>query len=572
MPKVTPDDLHALVSSGTFDPEWYRKEYPDVARSGLTPEEHYLWIGRSLNRRGSPDRHAPSVFPRRWCVMTTAHTLFLAEMVASNLRRHGCAVEVTTKSPESFIHDLYIVLCPQMFERLPPGERRICYQLEQSVSSRWFTPEYIGILENSRAVLDYSLTNLEFLAGKGIAYPHVFYLPIGAIDKPDSRPSGERYDILFYGDYKSSPRRRRFLEGLDEGFTVKIIDEVFGGEIHELIRRAKFVLNLHYYEGALLEMPRIQECLSLGTPVISELANDCHEYPALDGAVAFFEEGSVPAMNEAIANCLAADPDEDAVCRSVELSERNFEFMFDRFLIGQGFLSEGHVEQIQMPDVFESRMVSISLPETIERRRIFEAEGIEDCSIFNGIRKTPGWLGCGLSYKMLCAGALQQGKSSLTIIEDDVLLDSFFERRFATVKLYLDSLNGDWDIFSGVIASLHEEATVSHVEHFEGIDFVTLNKMTSMVFNIYNRWALQLIANWSPINLDVETNAIDRYLESANLKVIVAHPYIAGHREEVHSTLWNFKNTQYVDMIHESEMRLGRLKDAWLSSNRRAAA
>ena len=96
--------------------------------------------------------------------------------------------------------------------------------------------------------------------------------------------------------------------------------------------------------------------------------------------------------------------------------------------------------------------------------------------------------------------------------------------------------------------------------------------MTSTVFNIYNRKAMQCIADWSPINSHVETNTIDRYLENAGLRVVVAHPYIAGHREEVHSTLWGFQNTQYVDMIQESQERLGKLKDEWIVSNRAVLA
>jgi hypothetical protein len=33
-----------------FDAEWYMKEYPDVARSGLAPAEHYSTIGKRLGR------------------------------------------------------------------------------------------------------------------------------------------------------------------------------------------------------------------------------------------------------------------------------------------------------------------------------------------------------------------------------------------------------------------------------------------------------------------------------------------------------------------------------------------
>lgn len=43
-----------------FDPEWYLKRYPDVAKTGLGAREHYLWIGRRLGRYGAPPAHHPA--------------------------------------------------------------------------------------------------------------------------------------------------------------------------------------------------------------------------------------------------------------------------------------------------------------------------------------------------------------------------------------------------------------------------------------------------------------------------------------------------------------------------------
>ena len=385
-----------------------------------------------------------------------------------------------------------------MFSRLPPGDKRICYQLEQSVSSRWFTKEYFSILENSLAALDYSLNNIEFLSKNGVAYPHVFYLPIGALSDYNVQlnNSDKKYDILFYGDYKSSPRRQKFLEAAGRKFKVKLVDDLFGDDIHSVIKNSRYILNIHYYEGALLETPRIQECISLGANVISESTHDVDDYPYLKGAVTFFEEGSVEDMERVISHCMNNNVSKKDLNNSAISSQKLFEFMFDRFLVARDFLPVRYADQIILPDVFDSRMVSLSLPETVNRRRIFESENIRDCAIFDGMRKSPGWIGCGMSYKVLCAGALANNKDHLIIVEDDVILDDKFEKNLDIVWRYLNSLNGDWDIFSGVIASLHENAEVSRVDNFEGMDFVTINKMTSMVFNIYNRSAMHLIAEF----------------------------------------------------------------------------
>ena len=78
-----------------------------------------------------------------------------------------------------------------------------------------------------------------------------------------------------------------------------------------------------------------------------------------------------------------------------------------------------------------------------------------------------------------------------------------------------------------------------------------------MVFNIYSEDFLRLLLSWDPENLDAASNTIDRFIESrTNLRVVVTLPFFVGHREEVHSTLWGFQNTQYRDMIAESQATL----------------
>ena len=495
----------------------------------------------------------------RWGIMSTPHTLFIAQLIADRLREHGWKVDIVTDPLEDFFHNWYVVICPQMFKKIPPGEKRIVFQMEQSVSSRWINKNYIKILENSLAMFEYSLCNIEFFAQKGIAYPHVHYLPIGA-SANYGKPllfGEKKFDVLFYGDFKSSSRRRKMLKALTQQFNVRVVSEVFGHDMLSVIRQARVVVNLHYYENALLEMPRIQECLSLGIPVISEASQDQDDYPELAGAVRFFEAGSIPAMLDMVKASLIDPVSPETIKLSVSLSAERFAFMFDRFLVSMGFLPASHVSHMNLPLPNEVDLVAISLPETIARRRIFETESPCGCSVFEGIRRRPGWVGCGLSYSALAQHAIRQGKSSLNIMEDDVLFPPDFEDKMAIVHDFLNARVGKWDIFSGLIASLHPDTKILSTEVYKGITFVIIDKMTSMVFNIYNEKALRLLAAWDPENLDPTTNTIDRFLEGqSSLRVVVALPFLVGHRENVYSTLWGFQNTQYRDMIACSEKKL----------------
>ena len=513
-----------------------------------------------------------------WGVLTAPHTLFVAHLVAERLREHGWVVDILTEPLVKFPHQMYVVICAQIFTKLPPDGKRIIFQMEQSISSRWFSKYYLNILENSIAVLDYALVNLEFLADKGIRYPHVYYLPIGASKTymAEAKPEGavyKTYDLLFYGDAKSSPRRRKLLDVLRQHFSVHICNEIFGVEMAQEIRKARAVINLHYYEGALLETTRIQECLSLGVPVISESSRDQNEYPWLKDVVIYFNEGDEEGMISAARATLERIGDNTLSCsdinRSVEASEKYFKFMFDRFLISRNILSFDKLQVDLLPIPEQTDKIVLSMPETIERRRVYEVNRLNNCAVFDGIRRSPGWIGCGLSYSYIARHALYHGIKRLMVMEDDVLLPIDFEEKLHIVHAYLDAKSDEWDIFVGVIASLHKNVKILAVEVFEGMQFVTINCMTSMVCNIYNERSLQMLSKWDADDQNAQTNTIDRFLErQASLRVVVVLPFLVGHREDVNSTLWGFANGQYSIMISGSERKLMIKTDEFLMLRR----
>ncbi len=489
-------------------------------------------------------------------IMTPKHTIFVAELISQRLQEHGWSARVLTEVPTEFSDQYYIVLCPQVFSKLPPGEKRIVYQLEQSVSSRWFTSEYFATLNNSLAVLEYSLINLSFLSSNGISYPHVNYLPIGATTNYGNHivPTQKKYDILFYGDSVSSPRRRKLLDAVKSEFCVHIVNECFGDDMVNLIKQSRVVLNLHYYEDALLEMPRIQECISLGIPVVSESSRDQGDYPEIDGGVLFFEQGSIASMLEVLRKALGRI--NHNTIASVHLSQERFNFMFDRFLVAMGFLSAKYAATMKLPLHPKSDTFGLSLPETINRRRLFDVHRPSNCVIFDGIRRNPGWIGCGLSYSALANHANRSGLRTITVMEDDVILPTDYQCRLKSIRNYLDHHDG-WDIFVGVIASLHKDTKVLSVEKVDGYTYVTIDRMTSTVFNIYGKRSLDALSSWNPEDHNSESNTIDQFLgNQVALRVVVTLPFFVGHREDVYSSLWGFKNTQYRDMISSSEILL----------------
>lgn len=505
----------------------------------------------------------------RFGVLTPPHTLFLAQLIASRLEHHGWSVDIHTSDLDHYDHDFYFVLCPQIFKNLPPGEKRIVYQLEQSVSSRWFTEDYLSLLNNSLFVLDYNLDNIRFLSDKGIQFPLVYYMPIGC-QAAQSLPAAEQpfYDVLFYGDSYSSPRRQRMLHALQQHHKVEVINEVFGDAMRAKIAQAKLVINLHYYDNALLETPRLQECLSLGVRVVSESASNQHEFPQLEGVVRFFQEGSIPDMLKVVQEALDQPVSDEAMRSAAQFGETQFNFYMDRLLLGMDLIGNTAAKAMVLPVPPQTRLFCLSLPETPSRRDLFLPEQPANCFVYDGLRKSPGWVGCGLSYASLARHALEQGLDSITVMEDDVILPPNFEDELALVQRYLDKHNGQWDIFCGLIASVHPNTQVLHVEVFEGRTFVTIDKMTSTVFNVYNRKFLRILESWDSDDRDSSRNTIDRFIQHKdNLRIVVQLPFLVGHREEVDSTLWGFQNTRYNDWISESQKTLQSMAETALQSN-----
>ncbi len=502
-------------------------------------------------------------------IITVPHTLFVAHAMLIALQEAGFQVTLYTKEPKDFILNTYFILCPQMFRRLPPGEKRIVFQMEQSVNSRWFTSEYFKVLENSLAVFDYSLVNLKAMEKRGIVYPHTYFVPIGgivnyskflqangAIDQND-----DACDVLFYGD-PNIPRRQKLLNILKQHFKIRIVSNLFGAELHRILINTQVVVNIHYYEGALLETTRIYECLSLGIAVVSEISSDISEHLALRDVVDFVPPDNAEELISAVANALSQKRKQQLALafnnktqNEIERSAQYFRFMLYRALYSLRILSHQQWDQLSINFPPLGQKIALSLPEITSRRAAYLSINQPDnTTIFDGIRYQPGWIGCALSYKYLAKKALAAGLAQIEIMEDDVLfLDSYHDRR-RIVDSWLAENCDKWDIFAGLIADVHKGTKILNVTRYNGLRFVTINRMTSMVYNIYSQNSLHLLAKWDPSNIDPHTNTIDRFLQAnSNLRIVVVLPFLINHREDVNSSLWGFNNSQYSELIKEAE-------------------
>lgn len=560
---------------------WVRRLAGEDIRSRLLQiEGHVSRIESLLERishkqleepRGEEERvvAAPSnapVFNLRFSgkdvvILTTPHCSYVADLMVRALERIAISAKVIFEMPHHGYEDVpHIVICPQMFPILPGFY--VAYQMEQSVSSRWFTEEYLKRLENSFAIFDYSLTNVAHLQDKGLSIKQINYLPIGYIPAYKKRVNAaEEYDVLFYGDINND-RRRLYVSEISTRYNVKVINDCFGYELYSEMAKAKVVINVHYYEGALLETTRIFECLSNDKLIVSECSSDMEQHVDLVGIVDFVAVGNVQEMLDRLDYWLSDDSRRLAKIKQntilLDKGFNEFEFYFYRFLLATDNIKYDKFWNIigKYKPLTGSRLC-LNLPEAVSRGDGFKADNFYGFEMFPGLRHSLGWVGCALSYKYMIMLAREHGLQRVAICEDDVEFPDDFSKKIGSVEKYLDSVEGDWDILSGLLANLNEEANILAIDNVGGIKYVTIDRLISMVFNIYSSRVFDIISNWDPENRVVATNTIDRYLESnSNLKVVTTAPFLVGHKEEMYSTLWEFKNTQYRDIINASAILL----------------
>ena len=492
-------------------------------------------------------------------ILTTFHCDYVAVSILTALKKIGISSKIIYERPIEGFEDVpHFVICPQMFSQLPG--LYVSFQMEQSVSSRWFTDDYIRKLENSFAIFDYSTVNIAFLQQKGLSRKQIYFLPIDYVTNYKSTREDADCDVIFYGDINNE-RRKMFISELKKHCTVKVINNLFGDELYAELAKARVIVNIHYYSGALLETTRIWECLSLNKLVVSERSSDMDQHANLEQFIDFVEIDDVSGMVERVKYWLNHDELRHQYISNnkskLEQQPNQFEYFFYRFLLATdniGFDDFWNVAGHKV--ILPSDKVCLHLPEDVVRTTDFSNDNHYDFSFFAGLRHTQGWIGCAMSYKFMIMLARQQGLSKVTICEDDVEFPPDFASKWQEIQRYLDDRVLDWDVFSGLLAHLSDEANVSNVHSTHVLQYVTIDRLISMVFNVYNRQMYDVIAQWDSTNHDVQTNTIDRYLEAYKLKIITTSPFLVGHKEDLQSTIWGFQNTQYRDLIANSSKLL----------------
>lgn len=208
------------------------------------------------------------------------------------LKKLGHAVSISRNEPVSGARNIFFGAHADrtLRERIQPDD--IVFNLEQHcATSRWFGAEYLDLLRTAET-WDYSRKNIESLDSKHGIRPQFCRLGYAPELARLRRDFPKDIDILFYG--AMNERRKAVLDTLTASkLHVVCASNAFGKERDGLIARSKVVVNIHYYESAILETARLSYLWTNHKAVVSELPDVGDLYPGLENACVYSDYESL---------------------------------------------------------------------------------------------------------------------------------------------------------------------------------------------------------------------------------------------------------------------------------------
>lgn len=282
-------------------------------------------------------------------IWSPPHTLFLATQLVESFNDLGIKAKIIDKEVvRSSRSDLEIILAPAFFRFPLTRAPRIVFQLEQTMSNRWFTSEYVKYMNDSLAVFEYSQFNVERLIKYGVDSQKIYYVPLGGSPKVFSqslnstaRAFHRDKKIIAYGWFTGSTRREKFVRYAAAQMPSMIVHtDVFGGEMAKELESSDVVVHINYYTPAILATPRLWESISRGCQVVSEKALNWREDPYLLKLVRFVEEDEFDLIRDQANDLTPVDSEDKERLTTIEASEFRFKSALAMGLFGAGVIDD----------------------------------------------------------------------------------------------------------------------------------------------------------------------------------------------------------------------------------------
>lgn len=228
-------------------------------------------------------------------IITSNYTILFAQKLREYLKFFKIRCVIYTNIYDSLIlkaknnENLYLLfigtisLLNKNIIYLPPN-KYIIYQIEQLNQNKFYynkiNPTLKNLMLNSYALYDYSIVNLDYYPLEFKNKINIFlpYIPINLeILETDLREHNIKNskNILFIGTLNT--RRKNILNNLKNyifsqnlDYNLLIFEKLFNNDLKEILKTCSYVLNLHYYDNAILEVFRFEDVIPYNVKILSE--------------------------------------------------------------------------------------------------------------------------------------------------------------------------------------------------------------------------------------------------------------------------------------------------------------
>ncbi len=498
-------------------------------------EFHYMNINDSDNKKIK--------------ILSNYNLQSISNNIMEYLKKLKIDSEIITDLNESDLNNdnLYIIIYSKDLKIIP--KKYIFYQIEQKTSN-FFTEDYLNAMRNAQIVWDFSIDNYSkydniIPLDKLFIQPFILNRENNQITEVEANEI--LYDILFYGAV--SERRNLIMNELSKKYRVYYSTSLHGEEKYDIIKKSKIILNIHYYDDASLETCRLNEILPFNKIIISEKVNlDLFNMELYKDMVIFIDkiENNFDELLKTVDKYI--NNHNYDITKHIMNTEKKINYILEKNLFISNLCENFNFEY----DLFSDKIYCLHLLETPFRLNAFKKQlYLPEVEIFPAVKYSPAWQGCGLSYKTLMYNAKRCNLKTITICEDDCAFNEDFNKKYLIINEFLNKIS-NWDIFVGTVAGLPKDTKILNIYNYKGIKFIEVDKMHSMVFNIYNYTSFDKIIQWDFKNKDVDTNTIDQYIKRQNMKIIITYPFEFSCLN-VKSSIWG-KNlfNEYNKMFQES--------------------
>jgi len=451
-------------------------------------------------------------------IVTTQFGLNIAQSIADELRKLNFSAGITTSVVPT--DKLHIILFSFALPELP--KNYILYQLEQINKSKYVSDKLYSDISKSLLTIDYSKENIsKYKKNKEeIAYQMmpiqnyiVEYVPEYS------------YDIMFVGTMNE--RRKKILDYLSgQGMLVAHTSNTFGDNLYFHIKKARIILNLHYYENAILEVSRLNELLKFNTLIISENSNLMKDNQDFYKDDVFFVENidndlqNINVLCEQIFDCLK---NFDTYKKRINKIRKNtIQNIYDEFSLNfkKNLISIGHIDsKLLQFDINPEKIICVCDTYSYEKFNKINNNFLHMIDYFDMVKNKDKEFEEYINYKIICENLINSDYNYVCLCSQNVVFPPNFEKICANIIEYFLLVSCDIYINNNQFNSSQNSNLYNNILFYKYDNFVDISLKTN--FSIISKKFASVYLDW--YNKNHGKIDLEKIIQENNINVITSN-------------------------------------------------